>query len=496
MPKNSRLIHVALFHAIFSNFGDIEANIMNYMAVPVRKFFALSLHSHYGINSSTSSAEFELIYSSIASTFFVGVLFGAFSMGNLMENWGRKGTSVYIRSSLGVLSPACMILGQYINSIELFVVGQFLAGVLAAYKVVLFIYMTECAPDETRGFMAMSLGAGGNLLLLFVSPFCLPQVFGNDHGWWSLPAFCLLLAMIHLFVANHFPESPKHLYIAENKREEALASVRFYHGENAEIEVIIDEYEREKRVMHNHAVTMKEIFRNHRLRWSLVIVMLAAMVPATSLINLKSQYLEPMLMNFGLDQSKAMLATMLMTAVTSPLCLMAPFLVEKFGRRPLFIFITLLSTLELVFVGVAQALVDVLKRQGGSPDGSWFIPTVGIFGCFMGGASSMLGMLNMTSILVGELCPHAARAIITQIMQVIPMFWVLLLVICYPIVLLVLLCKYLPETKGLPVDQIFRSLQPSDDSTVSLLTQDQESISSYGAIEDTSGGSTPALDQL
>uniref|UniRef100_A0A915ESQ2 Major facilitator superfamily (MFS) profile domain-containing protein n=1 Tax=Ditylenchus dipsaci TaxID=166011 RepID=A0A915ESQ2_9BILA len=346
--------------------------------------------------------------------------------------------------------------------------------------------------------MAMSLGAGGNLLLLFVSPFCLPQVFGNDHGWWSLPAFCLLLAMIHLFVANHFPESPKHLYIAENKREEALASVRFYHGENAEIEVIIDEYEREKRVMHNHAVTMKEIFRNHRLRWSLVIVMLAAMVPATSLINLKSQYLEPMLMNFGLDQSKAMLATMLMTAVTSPLCLMAPFLVEKFGRRPLFIFITLLSTLEL----------------GGSPDGSWFIPTVGIFGCFMGGASSMLGMLNMTSILVGELCPHAARAIITQIMQVIPMFWVLLLVICYPIVsaiygvvffipmialslvLLVLLCKYLPETKGLPVDQIFRSLQPSDDSTVSLLTQDQESISSYGAIEDTSGGSTPALDQL
>ena len=95
----------------------------------------------------------------------------------------------------------------------------------------------------------MALGAGGNLLLLFISPFCLPQIFGtqisvsppsffnailslgNDREWWSLPAFCLLLAMIHLFVANHFPESPKHLYISKNEREKSIASVIFYHGE-------------------------------------------------------------------------------------------------------------------------------------------------------------------------------------------------------------------------------------------------------------------------
>jgi MFS family permease len=110
-----------------------------------------------------------------------------------------------------------------------------------------------------------------------------------------------------------------------------------------------------------------------------------------------------------------MLATMLMTAVTSPLCLIAPYLVEKFGRRPLFILITALSTFELVFVAIAQALVDLLSRQGVSPTSTWFIPTFGIFGCFLGSSSSMLGVLNMTSILVGELCPHVARAIITQV---------------------------------------------------------------------------------
>lgn len=52
----------------------------------------------------------------------------------------------------------------------------------------------------------MVLGAGGNFLLLFVAPFCLPQMFANDRDWWLLPAFCLVLAMIHLFIAGkaHF----------------------------------------------------------------------------------------------------------------------------------------------------------------------------------------------------------------------------------------------------------------------------------------------------
>lgn len=80
------------------------------------------------------------------------------------------------------------------------------------------------------GFTAMALGAGGNLLLLLVTPFCLPQAFGTDRNWWLLPAFCLLLAAIHLFVAGFFPESPKHLYIIQRHCITARRAIRFYHG--------------------------------------------------------------------------------------------------------------------------------------------------------------------------------------------------------------------------------------------------------------------------
>lgn len=76
-----------------------------------------------------------------------------------------------------------------------------------------------------------------------------------------------------------------------------------------------------------------------------------------------------------------MISTMLMTAVTSPLCLLAPFVVERFGRRPLFILITVLSTFELVFVSIAQSLVDLRHVQSSDPTG-WFIPTGNIIHTF------------------------------------------------------------------------------------------------------------------
>lgn len=52
-----------------------------------------------------------------------------------------------------------------------------------------------------------------------------------------------------------------------------------------------------------------------------------------------------------------------MTALTAPLCLLSPCLVERWGRRPLFLLITALATLELIMITGAQALYDTLSRK-------------------------------------------------------------------------------------------------------------------------------------
>jgi len=49
MYHNPRLLSVVFFHAIFSAFGDIQASVINYMAVPLRTFFGRSLQQRFGI---------------------------------------------------------------------------------------------------------------------------------------------------------------------------------------------------------------------------------------------------------------------------------------------------------------------------------------------------------------------------------------------------------------------------------------------------------------
>lgn len=129
-----RVVKVALFHAMFASYGDMTA-VMNFMAVPARHFFAESLAAHYNISPDTDGQLFELAYSSVSSLYFVGGLVAVLLMGSLMDSYGRKGTAITIRSTLGALAPSLMIMGWWFNSVELFAAGQFVVGVVGALKV-------------------------------------------------------------------------------------------------------------------------------------------------------------------------------------------------------------------------------------------------------------------------------------------------------------------------------------------------------------------------
>jgi hypothetical protein len=59
MKTPSRLTRITVFHAIFAGFGDVEANTLNYMAVPIRNFFADSLKINYGIDGNSQESVFS-----------------------------------------------------------------------------------------------------------------------------------------------------------------------------------------------------------------------------------------------------------------------------------------------------------------------------------------------------------------------------------------------------------------------------------------------------
>lgn len=96
-----------------------------------------------------------------------------------------------------------------------------------------------------------------------------------------------------------------------------------------------------------------------------------------------------------------------MTFIATPFALLAPTLIEKLGRRPLFLTMSFLCTTEWAFLGFSQWMSET---QIGPP--------VGLFGIALGNVSFMLGILTMTPIILNELCPFAAKAKVTEVL-----FW-------------------------------------------------------------------------
>uniref|UniRef100_A0A1I8A8F5 MFS domain-containing protein n=1 Tax=Steinernema glaseri TaxID=37863 RepID=A0A1I8A8F5_9BILA len=66
-----------------------------------------------------------------------------------------------------------------------------------------------------------------------------------------------------------------------------------------------------------------------------------------------------MLMSFGMTQSGAMFAIMLILIGGAPLCVLAPWLIERIGRRPLILMVCGLCVGEWALLGAAQFIVDM-----------------------------------------------------------------------------------------------------------------------------------------
>lgn len=496
VKMNRRLGLVTLTHAVLGSFGDIEASVFNLMTVPLKIFFNESLTAHYG---DVNDESFSLCFSTVASLLFVGIIVGAFTMGYLMDYIGRKQTAVILRSSLGVISGVCMFIAKPLMCFELFSLGHFLAGIVCAFRIVLVIYMAECSPDNLRGLTSVAMSSGSILAMVIVTPLCLPSILGNSELWICLPAICSIMAFLHLSIAVFFPQSPKHLFIYKHDTPRSKESVLFYHGSVTNFDAIEEEYDRERLLLTNGHTSLSEVISNRTLRWSLAIVMVCAFVPCTSAINVKSVYHATMLMSFGFDETQVMLALMGINILSSPICFAAPLIIEKIGRRPLFLSVSALSVFEWFLLGIAQFLADEHSEH------LLYSEILGVVGSISGSAASMLGLLVLTPIMVSELCPHPSRAIITQVSTITSILFGMVFVQLYPLsvekigsgyhlamlllssVCLILLYKYLPETKGLPVDQIVRQLSFEHRRRDALLTNKnrRRRSSTYGSTQST-----------
>ncbi|GMT09513.1 hypothetical protein PFISCL1PPCAC_810 [Pristionchus fissidentatus] len=471
----ARLLLFTLTQAALGGFGDILANTLNLMNPPLRAFFNESIVQHYGVGASES---FDTIYAISAAFMFIGLLIGFSFMGNLMDYLGRKESAVILRSIFGLLSGMSMVIGKWTGRFEFFVLGHLFAGIVLAFKVLLVIFVAECCPDQHRGMGTMLVNSGASLAVCLVTPLCLPSLFGSGSGWTVLPLVAMLQAVLHLLSGLYFPQSPKQLYIQHGDRAAAEKAVVFYHGDDVNPTLVLREFEAERQQETHGHVSLGEVFKNKTFRWSLWLVLLLSFVPPVSALNIKSQYLNQLLLSFGLDQAGATLTMLLMSLFLLPLLFLSPLIIDKFGRRPLFIAVCLLCSLEWIGLAIAQFFVDhhVTSFPGA---------VIGIGASCLGQAAQNLGLLVMAPILLSEICPHNTRAAITQFTQVVPMVLAIIQVTVFPSLLSLmgfmfffsfgllsstlttLVWLQLPETRTLPVDRLVHRVARSRSRTQS-----------------------------
>ncbi|TKR70185.1 hypothetical protein L596_022239 [Steinernema carpocapsae] len=176
-----------------------------------------------------------------------------------------------------------------------------------------------------------------------------------------------------------------------------------------------------------------------------------------------------MLMHFGMTQSQAMIAMIIIMVGGAPISFLAPWLIERLGRRPLILAVSGLCIGEWFLLGSAQFVADRLHI-------ALMSEILGVVGSILGQAANMLGLLTLTAILISEMCPHTARAAITQIAQILPIVFAMGTVLVFqtatesigfffyiPMLILSIALFYaafkmIPETKGLPVDEIMHKI--------------------------------------
>uniref|UniRef100_A0A0N4ZJ26 MFS domain-containing protein n=1 Tax=Parastrongyloides trichosuri TaxID=131310 RepID=A0A0N4ZJ26_PARTI len=455
-----KLRFVTLIHAIFGSHADLQMTTYNILTIPITETFEESLKNY-------SKSTNELLLSLNGSSIFIGMFLGALISTYITNNFGRKTSAILIRNAFTIIGGILMIASRFIKSFPLFIAGNVLTGVSMALKTIVYIYLSESLPKNYSSFAIYCYSSGGYLIIFLGTLLGLPIVFGNTQLWHLFPTISISLGIIHLAISIFFPESPKHLFITCNDREGSRNSLTFYHGNNVNFDEIEEDYSEEKSLCSSHNPSIYKCFETPTIKRIFFLLIGASMIPVFSAINIKTIYLTSILIESNFKPVEASFSIMLINLFSLPFMVLSPIIIDKIGRRKLLKIVSLLSIFEWFFFILSKSIyINGVSTK--------FLT---ILGFYFGESSKMFGLLTLHSLLLTDLSPQNLKALINQITLLISIFLVILINFIYPltkklyvialpifmmiisILLLMILLKYLPESKGKSPSQIYEMIR-------------------------------------
>jgi SP family arabinose:H+ symporter-like MFS transporter len=385
------------------------------------------------------------------SSLLLGCIIGSIASGVLSDNYGRKKVLI----SVALFFAASSLGAGLATEVWQFVSWRILGGLaVGATSVLSPMYIAEIAPSNIRGRLvagyqlAITLG----IFLAYSINYSLHDIDQNWRWMFASGAFPSLIFFILLFLV---PESPRFLF-KKGRTESAFEILKKLGGErNAFIEI---EQIKESLTNASGKVRFKQLFSSGTRRAVLVGFLLAVFVQITG-INTVIDYAPKILLKVGFEIKNALLQNTLLGLLNFVCTFIAIWLIDKAGRKRLYLIGTIGMALTLVLISLS-----FMQQMNGT------ITLICIMG-FILFFASFIGPVFWT--LVAEIFPNAIRGTAVAFASFTQWIFNFLVILLFPhifqsiggaftfgflaamcILQLVITWFLVPETKGKTLEEI------------------------------------------
>jgi sugar porter (SP) family MFS transporter len=260
----------------------------------------------------------------LTSILLIGALIGALVAGRIADTIGRRPT-VLITAAVFV---GGVMLAAFSPSYDVLVAARVIIGLaVGSASMVVPLYIGEVVPSRIRGAL-VSFNQLAITLGILVS-YLVDYGLASTENWRLMFGLAAIPAVL-MFVGMLFQKESPHWLVAHGREEEArkvFSRVRDEGDINAEIDEV-------KELSRQEQTSFKDLL-GPRIRHVVGIGVLLAVFQQVTGINTVIYYAPTLLASAGLGSSAALLANVVNGAVNVGMTIVAIWLLDRTGRRPL-----------------------------------------------------------------------------------------------------------------------------------------------------------------
>jgi sugar porter (SP) family MFS transporter len=391
----------------------------------------------------------------------VGTILGSLLAGKLAELLGRKRTLTMLGIAYFVSSLGCGLAWNWASLLTF----RFLGGIaIGVASVVSPMYIAEIAPPASRGrLVAVSqFNTLLGILAAYFTNYIIALIFASPGADGALVAWRWMFgilavpSVVFFVLVLQIPESPRWL-VKQHRSPEALGILRRLGNQNAE--QLIGEISES---LHEERVRIQEPFYTRKYRRPILLAIMVTTFNQLSGINAVIYYTADIFRMAGAERASALFQSVIIGLTGLIATALAMSVIDGFGRKKL---------LQIGAAGMSLCLAVTAyafyRKSGGT---LVLVSLMGYIGFFAFSQGSVIWVF------LSEIFPNRVRARGQAFGSFVHWMWCAVVSWSFPIIAeqsgghaflffslmmllqLVMVSKFLPETKGVSLEQIQQTL--------------------------------------